>query len=109
MIELVNETTIVSIKLFCMSVYYNSHILKRIIYEVEQIFYWNTTSNAFNQRNLKPEFNQEEESTLVVSGLTYVRGNQKWHYICVFVDLCNREIIGCSTRPNKDSIENLPL
>jgi putative transposase len=41
--------------------------------------------------------------TVVVSDLTYVRVNQKWHYICVFVDLFNREIIGFSTGPNKDA------
>lgn len=58
-------------------------------------------SNAKNELNR--EFNQEEELTAVVSDLTYVRVNQKWHYVCVFVDLFNREIIGCSTGSNKDA------
>ena len=39
----------------------------------------------------------------VVSDLTYVRVQQKWHYICVFIDLFNREIVGFSTGANKDA------
>lgn len=52
---------------------------------------------------LNRKFNKKEERQVVVSDLTYVRVNQKWHYICVFVDLFNREIIGYSTGPNKDA------
>ena len=37
------------------------------------------------------------------SDLTYVKVKNKWHYICVFIDLFNREIIGFSTGPNKDT------
>ncbi len=60
--------------------------------------------NESEQKNeLNRKFNQEEEMTVVVSDLTYVRVNQKWHYICVFVDLFNREIVGYSTGPNKDA------
>ena len=39
----------------------------------------------------------------MVSDLTYVKVKNKWHYLCVFVDLFNREIIGFSTGPNKDA------
>ncbi|GIN63872.1 hypothetical protein J27TS8_38650 [Robertmurraya siralis] len=42
--------------------------------------------------------------TVVVSDLTYVRVNKKWQYVCVFVDLFNCEIVGFSTRPNKDAL-----
>ena len=55
------------------------------------------------KNELNREFDQEEEMTVVVSDLTYVRVNQKWHYVCVFVDLFNREIVGYSTGPNKDA------
>lgn len=54
------------------------------------------TVNVLNRR-----FNQEKELTVIVSDLTYVRVRQKWHYICVLVDLYNREIIGYSSGPNK--------
>ena len=50
---------------------------------------------------LNREFNQNEELKVIVSDLTYVRVQQKWHYICVLVDLFNREIIGHSAGPHK--------
>ncbi|WP_224749838.1 IS3 family transposase, partial [Polycladospora coralii] len=52
---------------------------------------------------LNREFCQSEALKVVVSDLTYVRVNKKWHYICIFVDLFNREIIGYSSGPNKDA------
>jgi len=36
-----------------------------------------------------------------LSDLTYVRVEANWYYLCVFVDLYNREIIGHSSGPNK--------
>ena len=39
----------------------------------------------------------------MVSDLTYVRVNRKWNYVCLLVDLFNREIIGFSAGPNKDA------
>ncbi|QCS54855.1 IS3 family transposase [Priestia flexa] len=61
--------------------------------------------NESDQANeLNREFTQEEELTVVVSDLTYVRVNRKWYYICVFVDLFNREIVGFSTGKNKDAL-----
>lgn len=61
--------------------------------------------NESNQANeLNREFTQEAELSVVVSDLTYVRVDKKWHYICVFVDLYNREIIGFSTGENKDAL-----
>lgn len=47
------------------------------------------------------KFDHQEELTVVVSDLTYVRMNGKWHYICLFVDLFNRETIGQSVGPHK--------
>ena len=41
--------------------------------------------NESEQKNeLNREFDQKEEMTVVVSDLTYVRVNKKWHYVCVF-------------------------
>lgn len=53
-------------------------------------------SNTLNR-----EFNQKDELEVVVSDLTYVRVGQRWHYICVLIDLFNREIIGYSAGPHK--------
>lgn len=52
---------------------------------------------------LNREFNQNEALKVIVSDLTYVRVKQKWHYLCVLVDLYNREIIGYSAGPRKSA------
>ena len=52
---------------------------------------------------LNREFNQNQELKVIVSDLTYVRVNQKWHYICILIDLYNREIIGHSAGPHKSA------
>ena len=52
---------------------------------------------------LNREFHSQEPFKVIVSDLTYVRVQQKWHYICVLVDLYNREIIGYSAGANKDA------
>ncbi len=57
-----------------------------------------TTANV-----LKREFDQTEAKRFVVSDLTYVNVQNRWHYLCVLVDLFNREIIGHSAGPNKDA------
>jgi len=63
-----------------------------------------STYNESTQANLlNREFEQDQELRVVVSDLTYVRVAQKWHYVCVFVDLFNREIIGSSAGNKKDA------
>ena len=39
-------------------------------------------------------FTQEQPLEAIVTDLTYVRVGKKWHYICLILDLFNREIIG---------------
>lgn len=52
---------------------------------------------------VKREFNDQEHLNVVVSDLTYVRVGMSWHYICILIDLFNREIIGYSAGRNKDA------
>ena len=52
---------------------------------------------------LNREFNTDKPYAAVVSDLTYVRVNRKWNYVCLLVDLFNREIIGYCAGPNKDA------
>src|SRR5699024_12585279 len=54
-----------------------------------------------NGNVLNREFNTDKELNVVVSDLTYVRVGHTWHYICLLVDLYNREIIGYSAGPHK--------
>lgn len=49
---------------------------------------------------LDRKFQQEKALTVVVSDLTYVRVGANWHYICIIIDLYNREIISYSSGPN---------
>lgn len=56
--------------------------------------------NVLN-REFEREFEQDEALKVVVSDLTYVRVDLKWHYTCILVDLYNREIIDYSSGPNK--------
>ena len=52
---------------------------------------------------VKREFDERPQYNVVVSDLTYVRVGNMWNYICVLVDLFNREIIGYSAGKNKDA------
>ncbi len=73
-------------------------------YTVAQYKPKKTTVNESEIGNaLNREFHQDKALKVVVSDLTYVRVQQKWYYICVLVDLYNREIIGHSAGPHKDA------
>ncbi|SNT32462.1 Transposase InsO and inactivated derivatives [Anaerovirgula multivorans] len=52
---------------------------------------------------LNREFNSQTPYAVVVSDLTYVRVKNQWNYVCILVDLFNREIIGYSAGPYKDA------
>lgn len=39
----------------------------------------------------------------VVSDLTYVRVGAKWNYVCLLIDLCNREIVGHAAGERRDA------
>src|SRR5699024_12655469 len=53
-----------------------------------------TCNEALIKNELQRQFEQDKPLAVVVSDLTYVRVGTKWHYVCLFVDLFNREIIG---------------
>ncbi|KZE15727.1 transposase [Priestia aryabhattai] len=75
------------------------------IYTVAQFKPCSTEPNESEQKNKwNRRFKQERVLSVVVSDLTYVRVDKKWSYICVFVDLFNREIIGYSVGANKDAL-----
>lgn len=56
------------------------------------------TENVVNR-----QFSGQGYRNVVVSDLTYVRVGNRWNYICVLIDLFNREIIGYSAGANKTS------
>ncbi len=74
------------------------------VYTVAQFKPHPSKPNESDHKNeLNRHFAQDQELAVVVSDLTYVRVDKKWHYICLFIDLFNRELIGYSTGKNKDA------
>lgn len=62
-------------------------------------------SNEDKVRNeLNREFHERDHLEVVVSDLTYVRVAGKWNYVCIILDLFNREIIGFSAGAHKDAM-----
>lgn len=61
------------------------------------------SNEAVIANKLNRSFAQEEERHSIVSNLTYTRVNRRWHYVCLLLDLYNREVIGWSHGPNKTS------
>jgi transposase InsO family protein len=49
------------------------------------------------------EFDKEEALDVVVSDLTYVNVKGKWNYICLIIDLFNREFIGYAAGKKKNA------
>lgn len=52
---------------------------------------------------LNRQFGGKRTCEVVVSDLTYISLNKKWHYICLIVELSHREIIGYSVGKYKDA------
>ena len=52
---------------------------------------------------LNRSFKFKKKMEVLVSDLTYVRVGTQWRYICLFVDLFNREIVGFSVGTRKDA------
>lgn len=50
---------------------------------------------------LNRQFDIAQERKVLVTDLTYVRVKQQWHYLCVIVDISNREIVGRSVGRHK--------
>lgn len=73
-------------------------------YTVAQFKPQHSKCNESRIENLvERHFNDQPHLNVVVSDLTYVRVGLKWNYICILVDLFNREIIGYSAGIRKDA------
>ena len=60
--------------------------------------------NESEQANLvNRQFSDQPPMKVVVSDLTYVRVAGRWNYICILLDLFNREIIGFAAGAAKDA------
>ena len=86
---------------------------------IKRIMNENGLVSAYSQRKYRPhatkpsdadvpnlvarEFDGRLPRTNVVGDLTYVRVGGRWNYVCLLVDLYNREIVGRSAGPRKDA------
>ncbi len=71
-------------------------------YTVKQFKIHKTKSNEEDKPNiLNREFKRDKKLEVVVSDLTYVNVAGKWNYICLILDLWNREIIGYAAGKHK--------
>ena len=61
----------------------------------------NTCNESKAENILNRQFHDRKYRDAVISDLTYVRVGRQWNYICVLVDLFNREIIGYSAEEHK--------
>lgn len=52
---------------------------------------------------LKRDFNNRPARYVFVGDLTYVKVGTKWAYVCLLLDLANREIVGYSAGARKDA------
>ena len=71
-------------------------------YTIAQFKPQKDTCNESKVANLVDrQFKEQPYRNVVVSDLTYVRVGTNWNYICVLIDLFNREIIGYSAGLHK--------
>lgn len=63
---------------------------------------------------LARQFDQQKSLEALVTDLTYVRVDKHWAYVCLIINLFNREIIGISVGWHKtadlvkEAIQNIP-
>ena len=65
--------------------------------------YKDKVNNEVQPNLLDRQFDEKAPYEVVVSDLTYVRVGNNWNYICILLDLYNREIVGYSCGKNKDA------
>lgn len=62
-----------------------------------------TCNNADIPNIVDRKFNNRDVLEVIISDLTYVRVCNSWNYVCLIIDLFNREIIGFSAGKHKDA------
>ncbi|MFI3686083.1 IS3 family transposase [Vagococcus fluvialis] len=69
--------------------------------------YSNSSNKSLVPNKLNRLFTASQPMEHIVTDLTYVRIGQKWSYVCLIIDLYNREIVGfsCGYRKNADLVK----
>jgi len=63
-----------------------------------------SVNEAKIDNKVNQEFDDHNILDVIVSDLTYVRVDGQWNYVCIILDLFNREIIGYSAGKNKSAV-----
>jgi putative transposase len=64
----------------------------------------NTDSTECEHINIvNQEFDNSDEREVIVTDTTYVWIDDKWHYLCVMLDLCGRHLSGYAVDSSKDA------
>jgi len=73
-------------------------------YTIKQFKVHKATCNEAKIANIvNRDFDNRTKLEVVVSDLTYVNVKGKWNYICVLLDIYNREIVGYAAGKHKDA------
>ena len=73
-------------------------------YTIKQFKVHKSKPNEDNVSNIVDRhFNNRDVLEVIISDLTYVRVHNSWNYVCLIIDLFNREIIGFSAGKHKDA------
>jgi transposase InsO family protein len=96
-------------------------MIKNALVSTYTVLQYKPTKSTSNEQKidniLSRDFDDRDLHEVVVSDLTYVNVAGIWHYICILIDLFNREIIGHSCGAHKDAnlvkqafyMSNIPL
>ena len=76
----------------------SKYVRRRKVKSSETLVNHDEIGNKINRN-----FNGRKPLEVVASDLTYVDVRNKWHYICLLIELSHREIIGYSAGKNKDA------
>jgi len=73
-------------------------------YTIKQYKIHKNKCNEDDVKNIvNREFDSREDLEIIVSDLTYVNVMGKWNYICLLINLFNREIVGYSAGSRKNA------
>ena len=87
-----------------------NHLISQ--YTVKQYKKYKEHSNNSDTLNMiDRQFNNRKLLEVIISDLTYVRVDSSWCYICLIIDLFNREIVGysCGRHKNASLVEKALL
>ncbi|WP_392562163.1 IS3 family transposase [Orbus sturtevantii] len=63
--------------------------------------HYKEVNEATTANHLQREFDAGDKRQVIVADLTYIRVNQRWNYLCVLLNLSNRQISGYSVGKHK--------